>query len=239
MISLALALPHDKNASSASEKKSVAVILKIDGSAKVLSKKSIKKHQAKPGEALFEGDTLITSADTTAVVELADHSSLVLNAGSELSFIDTNTLKQSAGEIYYKIKTRQSSQGLRVETPFSIMGIKGTEFIVDSQGSGKIALNEGLVGIESLSADFELHRQQVMAEYEKFIDKQNSAFEAYKAEAEGEIVTYVKAFDLEAGKVLNFSAAENCKEACASQVEEIEIPEALQKRFAMYKEMIK
>lgn len=238
--SFVLAMPVDTEANDSNEpeKKSVAVIVKIDGKAKVLPHKSIKKHQAKQGEALFEGDKLITYEEAKVLVELDDSSNVILNAGSELSFLDCNNLKQNAGEIYYKIKTRKSSQGLKVETPFSIMGIKGTEFIVDAQGKGEIALNEGLVGIESLHADFELHKQQVMAEYEKFKNEQNTAFEAYKAEMDGEIVSYVKAFDLEAGNVLHFSDAENCKEACESQVDEKVMSEDLKKRFEMYKEMI-
>lgn len=238
LISLGSAMTAATQEKSSVPKGSVAVIVKIEGSAKVLSKESIKKHQAKAGEVLYAGDKLITYAGTKAIVELDDHSNLVLNAGSELAFVDSNTLKQSTGEVYYKINTRPSTQGLKVETPFSIMGIKGTEFIVDSEGEGQIALNEGLVGIESLSADFELHKQKVMQEYEKFKEEQNAAFEAYKAEAEGEVITYVKAFDLEAGKVLNFSDAQNCQEECASQVNETEIPQELQKRFEMYQEMI-
>ena len=220
------------------EEKSLGVIVKIEGKAKVLSKASIKKHQAKCGEALFQGDKLISYSNAKVVLELADSSTIILNESSELSFIDKNNLTHNAGEIYYKIKTRKSSQGLRIKTPFSIMGIKGTEFIVDAKGKGEIALNEGLVGIESLHADFELHKQKLMADYEKFKNEQNSAFEAYKAEAQGETVAYVKEFDLEAGKILHFFEAENCKEACESKVNEKDMSEDFQKRFEMYKEMI-
>ncbi len=221
------------------EKTSVAVIVKIDGKAKVLSKESIKKHKANQGEALFEGDKLITYKDATVLVELEDSSQVVLNASSELSFVNTRNLKQHSGEIYYKIKSRKATKGLKVETPFSIMGIKGTEFIVDANGKGQIALNEGLVGIESLHANFELHKAKLMEEYEKFVTEQNAAFEAYKAELEGKEISYVKSFDLEAGKVLNFSEADTCKEACESKVSEEVIPEDLIKRFEMYNEMLR
>ena len=239
LLSLSFAMPIDiEEEIDILEKKSVAVIVKIEGKAKVLSKKSIKKHKAELGEALFEGDTLITYVDTRVLVELDDCSSVILNESSELSFTDVKNLKQASGEVYYKIKTRKSSQGLKVETPFSIMGIKGTEFIVDARGKGEIALNEGLVGIESLYANFELHKAKVMAEYKRFKDEQNTAFEAYKTELAGETISYVKEFDLEAGKSLHFDDAENCQEACESQVSEKEISEDFKKRFEMYKEMI-
>lgn len=235
----ALSADVEENETYASEKKSVGVIVTIEGKAKVLSKSSIKKHKAKIGEALFEGDKLITYTQAKVLVELVDSSSVVLNSSSEISFVDSNNLKQEAGEIYYKIKTRKKSQGLKVKTPFSIMGIKGTEFIVDAKGDGQIALNEGLVGIESLNANFELHKKKVMEEYEKFKAEQNTAFEEYKAEIQGKVVSYVKAFDLEAGKVLDFSHAEECIEECESKVNENDMSEELKKRFEMYNEMIK
>ena len=221
------------------EKKSVAIITKIEGKAKILSKDSIKKHKALLGEALFEGDKLITYNKTRVFVTLDDSSKLILNESSELSFVNNAYLKHHSGEIYYKIKTRKASKGLRVETPFSIMGIKGTEFIVDANGKGQIALNEGLVGIGSLDENFELHKKRVIEEYEKFKNEQNTAFEAYKAELRGEIITYVKSFDLVSGKVLNFSEADECKERCGSKVQEVDMSEELRKRFDLYDKMLK
>lgn len=221
------------------EKKSVAIITKIEGKAKILSKNSIKKHKPLLGESLFEGDKLITYNKAKVFVELDDSSKLILNESSELSFVNNAHFKHLSGEIYYKIKTRKASQGLRVETPFSIMGIKGTEFIVNANGKGQIALNEGLVSIESLDENFELHKKRVMEEYEKFKNEQNTAFEAYKAELRGEIITYVKSFDLVSGKVLNFSEAAQCEEACGFKVQEIDMSEELNKRFDLYDEMLK
>lgn len=241
LISMIWAMPVDieENDIYELEKKSVAVITKIEGKAKILSKDSIKKHKAKLGEALFEGDKLITFKETKVFVELNDTSKIILNEGSELAFVNDAHLKHLSGEIYYKIKTRKASQGLRVQTPFSIMGVKGTEFIVDANGKGQIALNEGLVSIESLNENFELHKKRVMEEYEKFKNEQNTAFEAYKAELRGEVVTYVKSFDLESGKVLNFSDADECKESCSSKVQEFDMSEELSKRFDLYDEMLK
>ncbi len=219
------------------ERKPLALIVKIDGKAKVLSKKSIKKHTPKPGEALFEGDKLIAYSGTKVLVELKDGSTVILNERSELFFIDAQNLKQSAGEVYYKIEPREALQELKIETPFSIMGIKGTEFIVDASGKGKIALNEGLIGIESLNADFELHKAKMMAEYEKYKGEQNRAFESYKAECEEESISYLREFDLEAGRVLHFAEAEKCLEACESQVREETMSSQYEERFKMYQEI--
>ena len=241
LVSIIWAMPVDieENEIYELEKKSVGFIIHIEGKAKILSKESIKKHKAKLGEALFEGDMLITYNEAKVLLELDDSSKIILNDNSELTFINENNLKQSAGEIYYKIKKRKASQGLKVETPFSIMGIKGTEFIIDARGKGQIALNEGLVGIESLQENFELHKKKLIQEYEKYKSEQNAGFEAYKAEIEGKTVSYLKSFDLEAGKVINFLGAEVCVKVCEAKVDETLMTEDLHKRFEMYKQMFK
>ena len=238
LTSLSYAMENGQDNIPTLETSLVAHIIKIEGKAKILSKSSIKKHKAKQGEALFKGDKLITYKQSKALVELEDGSHIILNEGAELTFVDKMTVKHEMREAYYKIKKRQSTQGFTVKTPFSIMGIKGTEFIVDTQGNGVVSLNEGRIGIKSWNADFELHKSKLMADYEKFKNEQTSAFEAYKAEFTGKTVSYVKAFDLEAGKTLYFSDADNCKEACESQVNEETISEDFRERFKMYKNML-
>lgn len=220
------------------EKDCIAVILKIDGEVKVLSKESIKKHKAKSGESLFSGDRLISYENSTAVVKLKDNSKVILDDSSEIVFTDFKNIKQDSGEVYYNIEKRTKAEGLLVSTPFSIMGIKGTEFIVNATGNGEIALNEGVIGIESLSADFELHKKAIMEEYEKFKDKQMKEFEAYKTQKEEYVVTYVKTFDLEPRKVLNFISSDECEESCEKRVDENEFTDDLDKRFEEYKAML-
>jgi len=219
------------------EKTQFAIILKIEGKAKVLSAESIKKHKAVIDEALFQGDKLITYADSKVLIELGDKSKLVLNENAELTLVDRETLRQGSGEVYYKIEKRANSQGLKVETPFSIIGIKGTEFIVNSDENGEIALNEGLIGVEALHAAFELHKKKVMADYEAFKNKQMQEFEAYKAQAHEEVVTYVKAFDLQESKMLRFGDASDCEEDCESKVNELDFTDETKRRFKSYQAM--
>jgi hypothetical protein len=214
-------------------------IAKIEGKVKVLTASSIKKHTAVVGELLFQGDKLITYADSKAVVLTGDNSKLALNENSELTFKDIQTLEQVSGEVYYNIQKRAHSKGLKVETPFSIIGIKGTEFIVvANETDGEIALNEGLIGVESLQADFELHKQKIMQEYEAFKNRQMEEFEAYKAQGQDDVVTYVKAFDLHASKILRFDDASNCKEECESRVNESDFTDKTAKRFKFYQALI-
>ncbi len=214
-------------------------IIKIEGKVKILPGSSIKKHTAVVGELLFQGDKIITYADSTVVARAEDNSKLVLNENSELTFIDRQTLAQGTGEVYYNIQKRGDAKGLKVKTPFSIIGIKGTEFIVEAnETEGEIALNEGLIGVESLKAEFELHKQKVMAEYEAFKDKQMQEFEAYKAQTQEGVVTYVRSFDLQAGKSLRFGDASRCEGDCESWVNEMDFTDNTGKRFEFYQAMI-
>jgi hypothetical protein len=208
------------------EKKSVAIITKVEGKAQIISNDNVKEHKAELGEALFEGDTLITSKETKVFIELNDNSKLILDENSKLVCVSNSRLKHLAGEVYYKIKTPKDLQGFYVETPFSIIRIKGTELIIDANGRGKIALNKGSADIESLNKNFEL--------YEK-----NRAKEDHKEQLEAETITYVKSFDLNSGKVLNFSKADECKESCSLKVQEVETFEVFRKRFNTYEKMLK
>ena len=217
---------------------SVATIVSIDGKAKVLPRGSIKKHTPKVGEALLTGDKLLTYANTKVLIELPDASKVILNENAELLFSSSENLRQESGEVYYRITKRIKSRGLKVETPFSIIGIKGTEFIVNFDNDGQIALNEGLVGITSPGADFELYAEKVLSDFEKFQQEEDAAFEAYKRKTEDEIAAYVKSFDLEANKMLTFTSSANCKEDCEKRVIEEAFTQEIIKRFKQYQEII-
>lgn len=219
--------------------RALAVVIKIEGTARVLSKDSIKKHKAAVGENLCAGDRIITYTDTKVIIKLRDGSDLIMDEACELLFLDVDRLRQDAGEVYYKIKKRVGVKGLKIETSLSIIGIKGTEFIVDLRDEGEIALNEGFIGIESLHAEFELHKQKVMQAYEQYKQEQMDGFEAYKAEADKEVVSYVKAFDLEPGRMLSFGKAERCEEECSSYVSEKKLSSETKERFESYQAMLK
>lgn len=233
------AMPVYADEDTALQNKELATVVTIEGAARVLPKESIKKHKAAAGEKLFPGDRIISYRGTKVIIKLTDGSDLIMDEASELIFLEVDRLRQDVGEVYYKIKKRAASKGLKVETALSIIGIKGTEFIVDLRDEGEIALNEGFIGIESLHAEFELHKEKVMQEYERYKQEQMDGFEAYKAETQKEIVSYVKAFDLHAGRVLSFGKAERCEGECSSYVSEKNLSSATKERFERYKAMLR
>lgn len=216
----------------------IATILKIEGKAKILPASSIRKHTAIIGEGLLDGDKLIAYANTKVLVTLLDSSKVILNENAELLFSSNTHLRQERGEVYYQITKRSKSSGLKVETPFSIIGIKGTEFIVNFEGDGQIALNEGLVGISSPGTAFELYQAKVLSDFEKYQREQDEAFEAYKRETEEEMAAYVQSFDLQSNKMLRFSSSQNCKEDCEKQVVEDAFSKEIIASFKTYQEIL-
>jgi len=216
----------------------IATIMLIEGKAKILPANSIKKHRAIIGEGLLDGDKLIAYADTKVLVTLLDNSKVILNENATLLLSNNTNFKQEGGEIYYSITKRTNSNGLKVETPFSIIGIKGTEFIVNFEDQGRIALNEGLVGITSPGGDFELYQEKALSDFEKYQQEQRQGFEEYKRKIDDEIAAYVKRFDLKAHKMLTFGDAKNCKSDCEKQVVEDDFSQDIIMRFKSYQEMV-
>ncbi|NOR58348.1 MAG: iron dicitrate transport regulator FecR, partial [Sulfurimonas sp.] len=135
------------------------------GNVKVKSEGSFKKSKVTKGLEIKKGDLITTSKNANAVIKLLDGSTLVLDSSSTLHFASANMAEQETGKVYYKITSRDAKNALKVKTPFAIIGIKGTTFIVDSGEKSSVKLKEGVVGIQSIKEEFELYRKTVQAEY--------------------------------------------------------------------------
>ena len=97
---------------------------------------------AKPGMAVQEADKLVTGADGTLGVTFTDNSLLSVGPNSALaidryvfdstthagqfeSTLSKGTLAAVSGKM-----VKQSPESMRVRTPSAIMGVRGTEFVV-------------------------------------------------------------------------------------------------------------
>ena len=186
----------------------VGKVVKVEGRVSAAQIGSIQKTRVKLDQNITKDLLISTGGGSYVVIKLNDDSDLVVDERSSLSFHSQQELEQTEGKIYYKITSREAKNALKVKTPFSIIGIKGTEFIVDSDTKGGgIQLKEGLLGIESIKGEFELYRKAVQAEYEKFISSQTDAFEEFKnAQVKG-FAQKTKAFDLHKQSTLSFEGS--------------------------------
>lgn len=204
----------------------LAVVEKLNGSVKVLKADSIKKIRVKQGYKIDTGDRLSTSASASAMLQLKDGSRVILKGGSSIEFSSALELTQNSGNVFYKITKRDRSGALKITTPFAIIGIKGTSFIVKSGKEASIALEEGRIGIESVGEAYELYRQQVMAEYDKYLTEQEKAFQAYKQKQGKGKKEIVKSFDLEAGHQVSFNK---------QRVDEVSLSQESKAEFEQFK----
>jgi hypothetical protein len=182
----------------------VATVEKIKGSVKVLKVGSIKKTRVKEGYKVEVGDRVSTSSSALAMLKLIDGSKIILENSSSIEFPAKLAINQLEGNVFYKIRKRDLSGAIKITTPFAIIGIKGTSFIVKSGKSDSIALEEGKIGVESVGEAFELYRQKVISEYTKFLLQQKNAYNEYLKQQGITTKEIVKSFDLEEGKQVSF-----------------------------------
>ncbi len=185
----------------------IGSVEQLNGVVKVKSVDSFKKTKVKVGFEIKAGEMLITSKKSSAVIKLVDGSTIVLDASASISFASASSLEQKGGKVYYKITSRDSLHALAVSTPFAIIGIKGTTFIVNStDGEASVILKEGLIGVASIKEEFNLYRKSVEAEYNKFKEEQMSEFEKFKNQ-QNKYADPIKTkeFDLKEGNRISFN----------------------------------
>jgi len=195
----------------------LGTVVSFKGSVKVKAEGSIKKERVSKGLSIHAGDIFVSSRNSSLILKLADGSSVVLDELSSIHFTSLHKSEQLKGKILYKITSRDARNSLKIKTPFAVIGIKGTTFIVTAtKENASVSLKEGRIGIASLNADFELYRKRVQKEFNDYRAKQDAAmqtqldgFEKYKNKnAKYEKMQKTKAFDLEAGNKISFNNQE-------------------------------
>jgi hypothetical protein len=117
-------------------------------SGSVLIERDGKRSPATLGAAVRQGDTIVTGADGTVGITFSDNSLLsagpdsvlaidryrfepVTHAGNFDASLRRGTLAVVSGKM-----VKQSPDAMRVRTPASVMGVRGTEFVVRVPSGG-------------------------------------------------------------------------------------------------------
>lgn len=175
----------------------LGVVESFVGNVKVKSDESIKKSRVFVGLEIKEGDLITTAKKANAKIKLLDGSILILDASSLLHFTSGSDVEQEGGKIFYKIISRNSKNALKIKTPFAIIGIKGTTFIISAGKDSSVTLKEGLIEVSSIKEEFELYRQKIKAEFNDYKFKQEKEYEKYlNAQNSYENVKKTRKFDL-------------------------------------------
>ena len=183
----------------------VGSVEKLKGNVKVKSEGSIRKSKVKAGLEIKAGDLIITSKSAFAEIKLKDGSEVVLDESSSILFSSAYNAEQNDGKIYYQISSRSAKNSLKIKTPFAIIGIKGTTFIVNAtKDASSVALKEGLIGVASIKEEFELYRKEVKKQFEDFMAQQQAAYDEYKQVQRPGFVEKTKEFDLHQKRTVSF-----------------------------------
>jgi hypothetical protein len=202
----------------------VGKIQSFNGTIKVKSEGSIKKKKVTSNIEIQAGDLVTTSSNSSIEIKLIDGSLIVLAQRSTIHFTSVYEAQQIEGKVLYSITSRDAKNSLKIKTPFAVIGIKGTKFIIDATEEKSVTLKEGLIGVTSLNAEFELYRKKLDDEFSAFkaqstaaIQHEKDEFEKYKKDAytkyEKPIIT--KEFDLHALHRISFDGKKVKEDAFA------------------------
>ncbi|VAW58868.1 hypothetical protein MNBD_GAMMA11-629 [hydrothermal vent metagenome] len=189
-------------------------IVKIEGLVYVIDATGEKKQVKGDRYAVSSSDTVVSSENSKAILQLDDGVIMVLDEKSSLRIEQSGWLSQLGGKVYYVYrKLLGKEKSAKVKTKFSTIGIRGTTFIVNADDENQwIALKEGKLNIESPADEYEIHKKQsAVTDYEvmeKKLKAQQQAFDKeyrdYRKKIDGEFIEYKKSFDLQASKVVSF-----------------------------------
>ncbi len=114
------------------------------------------------GLGLYQSDTVLTSAGSTAFIRLTSGASIKVSSGSMITLSllrgrsGGNTgVHLHRGGVYANVnRLRGGSRGFRVDTPSSVAGVRGTLFYVESKTDknslDRIAVKHGKVHVKNL-----------------------------------------------------------------------------------------
>jgi hypothetical protein len=164
-----------------------------------------------PGFHVRKTDTVVTAEGSNAVIRFDDGVMSVLDENSRLQVEKNGWLSQLGGKIYFTFR-KVFGNSRKVETRFATLGIRGTTFIIydDDNGQG-VALQEGLLDIESPGPVFEIHRQQQLDEFETFKQQalqqqqdMNREYDDYRNQVQHEFIEFKSNFTLNPDRVVRF-----------------------------------
>lgn len=197
----------------------IATVIAVEGEALIVDATGRTKSVPQAGDALAQ-NMLVMTREGTVALRWENGSRAVVGPRSKLLIEDTNTAMQALGESFFLIEPLKSAtaalkavapQSFRVRTKTALIGVRGTEFIVQAgEREEAVLLKTGAVEVEALKGEFEhfkaVAKSAIEAElqaYEAFKDRLSSDFTAYRKKQELEFQAYVKSVTLQPGAALS------------------------------------
>lgn len=160
--------------------------------------------------AVYVKNRVTTKRESTAVIDLCSGDRAALTESSTMTITGIEEYEPGAGRVIFKIKKRGEISGMKVALTSSVIGVKGTEFLIDTDENGKnnIYLKEGKIEVTSLEGQFKKYGEVQIDEYEAYVRKMMGEYDKYVTELAEQYVEYVNGFVMEAGTAYSVDGSE-------------------------------
>jgi hypothetical protein len=185
---------------------SIALLRRAEGTVLLLSPDSIRRERITEGHIIYEQDIILTQSRSSATLEVVDGSRIVLASRARLEARSSEQFFQQEGIAYFDVSRRTGETRFAVDTKFAMIGVKGTEFIINANPfTGRVALNEGEIEIVNPNDEEYAITERKPLSYEDWANQRMQGFAEYKKKIVEEFTEYKKSFTLQPGKRLIFN----------------------------------
>ncbi|MFK7160001.1 FecR family protein [Marinospirillum sp. MEB164] len=192
--------------------------------------------------ALCAEDQVQTVTGAQALIHYAG-GELVLAEQSRLQLRGAEQLELEEGVALFEVSRREGGQFV-AQTPLVVIGVKGTRFLVSAQAERHdVALFRGAVEVERQDGQemayylarpieemtFAEYRAYQRQQFQQFQQDFNQAFQDYREQVRAEFQAFVRGVDLQPGRQLTLSGADDSVDAIDAPVSEstLAVQEAL------------
>jgi hypothetical protein len=177
-------------------------------------------------EGVFTNNELHTGLGSKAYIKMVDGSKILLRQNSKLRISNEDSVNVEKGKVMFSVAKRKKNQNsFKVATRVALLGIKGTQFIVeagDDEQSYKVYLKEGAIVVYPNEKQFKLYQDEQEQDFSDYANTQKNEFETMKVQQQQEFSEYVKEITMTKNKGLSFNG---------NEVKEVDIPEEVQVWF--------
>jgi hypothetical protein len=175
-----------------------------------------------PDTPIFLKNRIATKSSSTAVISMLAEDKIALTENSMMTIEDINTYKPEGGKVVFSIKTRGQASGLNIALTSAVIGVKGTEFLIDTNEDGRqdCYMKEGVVEVTPLHGQFKKYMEVKVDEYEAYVRKMMGDYDQYVKKLQEEYVEYVDKLVIKAGNAWSITGNEVHKLEFTPEIED-------------------
>ncbi|PLX69883.1 MAG: hypothetical protein C0603_02820 [Denitrovibrio sp.] len=179
---------------------------------------------------LFVKNRITTKKAATAIIEFLNGDRVALSESSTLSISGIEEVKAEQGRAIFNIRKRGQASGFKVALKTAVIGVKGTQFLVDWSEGGKysVFLKEGNIECTPVEGQFKVYKEVIIDEYEAYVKKMSGEYEDYVEKLAEEFVEFVDSFEMKPGQAFNITGQD---------VRKVDYTPEIDKAFDIFDEM--